>query len=511
MRGNPPLGTVAGLVGLAAWGLGTLWLRPGLAESLLLLGPLVAVPLGLELVAPGADSGHRLAGRWRVAALLQLPAAALLLVSCGRPPGPVAAALTLPWLACCALVALLGILRLVEQGPRPMGELSVDAGLVFLAVGGTWLLFSRWGRPLLGFGEPLALLTAAHFHFAGFALAILTGLAGRALPGRLASLAAAGVVTGVPLVALGISLSVRGVHLVEGAAAWWLAAATLLGAALYLRLALRERRRPRGLLAALAGLSLAGGMSLAAVYALGLLLGRPWLDIPTMVRTHAVLNVLGFALPALLFWRLAGPPPERAGFQVLLPWLGDRPDLEVWERRGFAAGTELGPRPGDARDCHEQEAAREAPGPPQPAGPHRRAAAAIGRGEIFPPRLLLPVVRRTPVSAGDTVALRCRVLPGVAILFAARVTAVFDEAAGDWWRSGFTYRTLAGHPFAGEETFAVEKHLATGEVRVAIESWSRPEGFFVRLAYPWARRLQLAGGRAGAEHLRRLALGDAAP
>lgn len=495
----------AGLIGAVAWALGAIWLRPGLAASLLLLGPLVAVPLGLRLAAPAGAPGRR--GRWRLAAVLQLPAALLLLLSYATPAGRLAAALTLPWLAFTALAALVGLLRLLELGPRPLAELAVDAALVFLPVGGTWLLFSRWGRPLLGFGEPLVLLTAAHFHFAGFALALLTGLAGRALPGRGASAAAAGVVAGVPLVALGIALSPRGFPVVEWLAAWWLAAAGLLVAGLYLRLATGRGPTLLALLPALAGSALAVSSLLAAVYALGSFTGAGWLDIPTMVRFHAVANALGFALPALGFWAAVGPPPAPVGLRLLLPGLGDRPDLEEWENRNFAPGVEGGPGPGDSRDRHQRVVGAEEPGLPRTEGPHRRAAAAIGRGEIFPPRLLSPLIRRAPVASGDTVALRYRLLPGVALVVAARVVDCFNGADGDTWRSGFTYRTLAGHPFVGEETFAVEKDLPSGEVRVVLASWSRPQGFFVRLLLPWVRRRQLAAGRAAVEHLTRLAGG----
>jgi len=89
------------------------------------------------------------------------------------------------------------------------------------------------------------------------------------------------------------------------------------------------------------------------------------------------------------------------------------------------------------------------------------------------------------------------------------VVAVFDgiegTAEGGTWRTGFTYRTLAGHPVAGEETFSVEKDLATGRVRVALRSWSRPASFLARAFRPIARRLQLRGGRAGALRLAEIA------
>ena len=75
----------------------------------------------------------------------------------------------------------------------------------------------------------------------------------------------------------------------------------------------------------------------------------------------------------------------------------------------------------------------------------------------------------------------------------ARVVDVVDEVD----RAGFTYGTLAGHPEAGEERFAVERR-ADGTVRLVIEHWSRPARWFTRLAGPLAR---LAQARATAAYL----------
>jgi hypothetical protein len=49
-------------------------------------------------------------------------------------------------------------------------------------------------------------------------------------------------------------------------------------------------------------------MPLAAVYATGLSLDTAWLDLPTMARTHGVINVLGFALATTIGWALLRRP-----------------------------------------------------------------------------------------------------------------------------------------------------------------------------------------------------------
>ncbi|MFW6125208.1 MAG: YndJ family transporter [Pirellulales bacterium] len=139
-----------------------------------------------------------------------------------------------------------------------------------------------------------------HFHYAGFALPILTGLAGRALPGLLARSAAALVITGVPLVALGFAFW----PLLEWLAAWLLTVGCILAGVNQFHVAVRSTVWPRQALLAVSAVSLMAGMALAAVYALGEYRGTAWLDIPAMLPFHGVANALGFALLGLCAWAL---------------------------------------------------------------------------------------------------------------------------------------------------------------------------------------------------------------
>jgi uncharacterized protein (UPF0548 family) len=112
------------------------------------------------------------------------------------------------------------------------------------------------------------------------------------------------------------------------------------------------------------------------------------------------------------------------------------------------------------------------------------------RYEVFPSRLVSGV------------------LPGLDLFFAARVTACFDHADGGWWRTGFTYRTLVGHPELGEETFSAEKDLESGRVQVTLRALSRPGTALARLFAPIVRRLQLHASARALDHLERLARGN---
>jgi hypothetical protein len=188
-------------------------------------------------------------------------------------------------------------------------------------------------------------------------------------------------------------------------------------------------------------------------------------------------------------------------------FLGQKPRLERWEKREISPGVVQGPGPKDNRDNHERVVARENPGPPEEHGPYRRLADAILAYRIFPAGLVSGVLRRQPVQIGDTVGVRYAFFPGLDLFFAARVIDRFDGPSGHLWRTGFTYRTLQGHPKCGAETFCVEKDMTTGQVLVALRSWSRPGTWLARMFSDWVRSLQLQAACAALDNLEQWAKG----
>ncbi len=181
--------------------------------------------------------------------------------------------------------------------------------------------------------------------------------------------------------------------------------------------------------------------------------------------------------------------------------------LEKWEARGFSPGAIEGPEAGDRRDDFSRRVAREEPGKPRPDGAFARAAQAILAFRVFPPRLVTGVLRTATVEVGGIVGLRYRVLPGVELFFASRAIERFDEQRDGVWRVGFSYRTLLGHPECGQETFSAEKNLETGEITVALRSWSRPGFWLTRLGAPVTRLVQVHANRAALRNLERVARG----
>lgn len=147
------------------------------------------------------------------------------------------------------------------------------------------------------------LLTAVHFHYAGFALPLLAGMVTGATPAtserfprwrvglvcdRVILL---GVIIGVPAVGVGISLSPH----IEVVAALMLACASVGVAVRQLQWAW-SAKNPTGLaLAGVSSLALVSAMGLAGTYAVGEFLGQRWIEIPTMIHTHGAFNAFGFA------------------------------------------------------------------------------------------------------------------------------------------------------------------------------------------------------------------------
>jgi hypothetical protein len=276
---------------------------------LLLLAVLAITPLALPLAVPPERARYALLTH-RAATIAQPFAALLVAAAFVLPTGLTATLLAMAWALPTGLAALTGMLRMLARRNARADELCIDAGLIYLPVGAVWLLFNRLGLNPLGFGDTIVLLTAVHFHYAGFAAPILAGLLGRQVASArpaawpLFRLVAAGVIAGIALVATGITLA-RYTPLVEVAAAL-LFAASLLGLAaltLGIGLPIMTNHLARVLLA-ISAASLVVTMLFAAGYALGQFLGVPIVGIPRMVQVHGWLNAVGFVLCGLLAWMI---------------------------------------------------------------------------------------------------------------------------------------------------------------------------------------------------------------
>ena len=278
---------------------------------------LVIVPLGLSL-APGEQTSGL--GLYRVAVFLQPLAAVIAIASFLIQKGAASAALAAVWFVFTAVVALFGLTRLLTRGLYPLPETSIDAGLLYLPVGGVWLIVYRLGIQPFDYGETIILLTVVHFHFAGFAAPIIAGMVGRYLAqskvgtGKLFPPIVVALIAAMPLVAAGITFS-----------PWLGLAGTLLLSIGLVLLAVLTVGRVLPAVAStgalvmllLGAISSCVAMVLACLYSYSLVAHVLILRIPTMAMTHGLLNAFGFATCSLVAWSIVvtkqpvfTPPPQ---------------------------------------------------------------------------------------------------------------------------------------------------------------------------------------------------------
>ena len=304
-------GFTSPILGLIVWLL--LWLPLRFAarelafiDRLFLLAPLAIVPLGLRLISARNRAGE-IHFFDRAAIRAQPVCAALVVLSFLSRTGIVAAILTIPWLSFGGVCAVIGLVRVLPRGLKHTEELCLDFALLYLPVGCVWLVLSRLGANPLGFSDDIVLLTAVHFHYAGFAALTILGMIGRLAEGTLYRLSAWGAITGIPLLAVGITFSSR----LEIVAALLLAVSLAAAAGMTAFILPRIRHRAAKALLTLSAVSLAAAMLFAGAYALGKYTGHDWLDIPRMTVVHGLANSIGFALCGLVGWNLLHPVSRR--------------------------------------------------------------------------------------------------------------------------------------------------------------------------------------------------------
>ncbi|MEJ8641262.1 YndJ family protein [Streptomyces sp. MS1.HAVA.3] len=286
-----------------------------LVNVIVTLGMFCVVPAGLRLIDPVGL--RRTARLWP---LLAAPGALCLWL----PRGGAATALAALYAAACLALAARAPVRLLRGRSLAPPEIAVATALVSPSIAGAALVAERAGYRLFGFDLDILALTVPHFHFAGFAAALVAGLVCRAAQGRdpggrglqgrsaggrrlrgrsaggLPHWAAYSVPAGTLLVLLGYFVGdwaelVGAVVLTGGM--WAVALLTWRD--------VRPGARDRGtrtLLASSAAV-LVATMLLALWWAAGEATGIAHPTLTWMAATHGLGNALGFALCSVLAWR----------------------------------------------------------------------------------------------------------------------------------------------------------------------------------------------------------------
>jgi hypothetical protein len=273
--------------------------RLGIIEVLFLLGPWVVVLLGADLLRSAGTSKNSAVRDWALIA-----AAALTTVSFFLDNRTAAAWFASAWLLVCAAFAGDGLRRFWVAGTKSFAQFCFAAGEGYLLVAGMWLVASRAGAQLLAFHEPIVLLTAVHFHFAGFASAVLAGLTDEAFAGfrgrRFLRAALLSVVLGPGLLGLAFLLGPK----VKLAGALLIALGQLGLAGGMVRIGIVARNSIGRWLLFVASASVSAGMILAAVWAVGEYPLQAFVNIRQMAELHGVLNAVGFVVCGLVGWRV---------------------------------------------------------------------------------------------------------------------------------------------------------------------------------------------------------------
>ncbi len=225
--------------------------------------------------------------------------AAALLVSFSLcvPAGSGAAWMAVPWLLIRSWLAI--------KAMRQPTNLCLTCSRVFPAIGTAWLVAHRANWTPWGFDPLIVLLTAAHFHHAGFTLPLMAGLNAKTRPSWLTQSSCIAILVGVPLVAAGITCTHFGVvKFVEPVGVTILVLGALGVAVAQIQ---RGVEKERGVMTrvgfVVSGASLLAAMLLALGFGLRSVLPNLALTMPQMWMMHGTLNAFGFGWCGILAWR----------------------------------------------------------------------------------------------------------------------------------------------------------------------------------------------------------------
>lgn len=291
----------------------TLWLAPRLGAHtehdvarIMILAPLILVPLTLRI--EHRPTSHPLEKRlWQFIVYTQTPFAALAVASFFCPKG-IYALMIVPWFILTGAIALTGVINLWRDRGKHLHETCIDAGRIYLPGGAVWWIAYQAGFPLLDFPLLIVLLTAMHFHFAGYMAPWLSGQAARGwiwLRGQTGNLWKAlliGTIMGMPMIAIGIQASKVIELIFVGIFTTSLIIVSLLNLSLLNKLWTHSKLATLGL--TISGVSIFLTMFSALAFVARHLTDVFSLTIAEMVLIHGWANGLGFALCGALAWQV---------------------------------------------------------------------------------------------------------------------------------------------------------------------------------------------------------------
>ncbi|WP_153721909.1 YndJ family protein [Sporosarcina cascadiensis] len=261
---------------------------------LLTAAQLLYIPILLKLVCK--EQGWF----WKVYPYFAIPAYVSVMVEQIASPdwGWLLAAI---YLLFTVFVAGYGLYRFLHRGFTNVEEFSIDMGLIYLAMGGSWYFAFIAGIDL-GFSPLLTWLTAIHFHYSAFILPIFVGLIGRLYSSRHYRSAAVLLLVAPMAVAVGITFS-RWIEVISVLFYFY-----GLGVMIWITWRLFFLQPLQKWFVRISLTALAVTISFSMLYVLSNGFGLFSTTIDFMLRFHGILNCIVFALVGLIGWMLAVPP-----------------------------------------------------------------------------------------------------------------------------------------------------------------------------------------------------------
>ncbi|QUG42040.1 YndJ family protein [Psychrobacillus sp. INOP01] len=197
-------------------------------------------------------------------------------------------------------VAIYGFARFAQRGFAHLEEFSIDAGLMYLFMGGIWFFAFETGIDT-GFSPMLTWLTAIHFHYSSFLLPIFIGFVGRLYKPKSYPVFASIILVSPLVVAAGITFSP------------WLELVSVLLyiIGIYGFIVISFKVPFKGLLQkslVLISFSALGiTIIFSLLYAVGNAFGVFQVSIEFMLKFHGFLNCLLFGLCGVIGWSILTP------------------------------------------------------------------------------------------------------------------------------------------------------------------------------------------------------------
>ena len=213
--------------------------------------------------------------------------------------------LALPYLLWALWLTLREATEMLSLGKTQLVDIVRVFALGYWATGATFAVLYLAGISPLGFDPVIVSLTAAHFHVAGFVLAVAVHCLMQQRSGVTTRALGWAAIAGMPLVAAGITLTQLGFSsLLEQMSALGFVVFAVAVIWQQLRLSFQKKypKKARLLLLSGAVCFLLGG-ALAGLYAMRFQIPLQWASIPNMKIWHGSINTLGFAWLSLIGYR----------------------------------------------------------------------------------------------------------------------------------------------------------------------------------------------------------------